>query len=190
MRKVCLLGVVCLMIALPALAAADVEVTFYAAPDGATLIQGGQVFGSTPFTLKFSVKNKQCMEVGRVSVQWISGAEASVDSMSVCAANGKKQSFYFARPGAVPGVEVDTQYAGQLQQAELMRKQIVLQAYMNLQQRNAAQAAANQRSWDQLQASLLQYRQNSFLRLQTQTLQRTLRCTSRVVGNYIYTDCR
>jgi hypothetical protein len=57
-------------------ALADVEVTFYAAPDGATLTQGGQTSGATPFTLKIQTSKKQpCTSLGTVSVH--SGAEAT-----------------------------------------------------------------------------------------------------------------
>jgi hypothetical protein len=108
----------CLTIVLTASAAwADVSVTIQSDPIGATLyeqIDGVlKMWGYTPFKLKYKTPRRWsgCTSTKPLRVRWISGAEANIESLQLCAQTGKNQQFTFMRPVGVPGVEIDGEMA-------------------------------------------------------------------------------
>lgn len=117
---------VLLSTALPA--SADVKLFVLSDPVGATVYYSTTGVGD-PTTyagmagsgvyLKFKTPRrwKECVRSGPVKVRWVSGAEATLDTVEMCPAVGKNQQIMFVRP-ALPGVEIDAQYAGALLAAE------------------------------------------------------------------------
>jgi len=103
-------AIACAVLALPSLAAADVTVTFWTTPAGATLVESGRTWGTTPFALKYKTPRrwKTCLTVNAVTVQWVSGAE-STTPVQVCPAQGKNQLVHLARPTDAPDLETDVQ---------------------------------------------------------------------------------
>jgi hypothetical protein len=98
--------------------AADVKVTFLSDPPGAVLyseeVPGSpKQWGYTPYFLKFSVPKKwsECSHTPPLRVRWLSGAEASIEALTLCPEFGKNQQFTFMRPSGAPGAEVDGQFA-------------------------------------------------------------------------------
>lgn len=147
-------------------------ITYHSDPAGATLYanENQQTFGYAPVKLKYKVtkgfsSGKECMTIQPVMVRWASGAEASVSTITACPQQGGNQQFTLVRPTGVEGRELDVQFALQLQQIALLR-----------QQARAAQSAA---FWQNYAATLDRIREQN----------RILRCTSNVIGSFVYTNC-
>jgi hypothetical protein len=158
--------------------AADLQVTFYSIPFGATLIEGGRVLGPTPFTLKYKLpkdwKKGNCVTLNPVTVKWVSGAVSTLDNFTACAKDGNDRTFHFQRPASFPGAEIDTEYATQLSQLEIGRQQLAL-----------AKEQRDREYWEAQQRSMQQSLENARFRPRP-----TLRCTSMVVDIFVYTNCR
>jgi hypothetical protein len=130
-----------------------------------------QLVGYAPIRLQYKppqsfLSGAACWDVQPSMVRWATGAEASITSLRVCPQYGLNQQFVFVRPTGLPGREVDAQIAMQLQQNAA------------LQQQAAAQREATLR---QTYSALIQ---------RNQAMQRTMICTSQVVGHMVYTTCR
>jgi hypothetical protein len=166
-------------IALAARGPGNLQVTFYTQPAGALLFTGEPAtersWGSTPITLRYNVREEfkkgvACTDLEGARVEWPSGATATMTSLRACPKDGGKQQFTFNRPNGVPGLDVDMQFALQLEQLTLLRN-------MNEQARRARSAQI----W------------NDFGRALGRRLggaQSGLNCTSNVLGSYIYTNCQ
>ncbi len=118
--------------------AADVKLTLYSDPVGATVYDAGRVlpsdfswwtehapgaapetwrrWGIAPVTLKWPVPRHwtECLTTYGMRVRWASGAEATLPSIRLCPQPGKEQQVTFMRPTGVPGADVDAQFAAQL----------------------------------------------------------------------------
>jgi hypothetical protein len=158
-------------------ASKQLAVTYHSDPPGAALYQGDHNFGPTPRTLYYQLTDYDRQAGYKLlqgtAVRWVSGAKAGVSSLRADLRNGTNQVFTFRRPDNAPGYDIDANFALQLErnrilaeQAEAQRQQAYWQMYNALQQQQAAQQAAQQRQ-----------------------MRQPLNCTSRAVGNYVYTDC-
>ena len=111
----------------PSLAYADVRLVLLSQPGGANVYQGVpqpngtvvyQPMGGGELTYKTPRQWKQCLKVWPIKVRWVSGAEAIVEDLQLCPAQGKRQQFVFMRPEGVDGALIDAQYALALLQAQ------------------------------------------------------------------------
>jgi hypothetical protein len=147
--------------------ATGVRVTYHSDPPGATLYQDGQPIGKTPTTLTYQAtpafKSGGCQQLRGTLVRWVSGAEASISSLNVCASTGWGQQYTFTRP-SVPGLDVDANFALQLQRNAILRDQANSAATANLLQAIQPPAPAY-------------------------SPRRPIDCTSRRIGNTVQTDC-
>lgn len=119
MRTIALFAV--LALAPSASFARDVTVTLvvYSDPVGATVYANGgeQRMGYSPMKLKFKFPSSRwsttsgCRTVQAIKVRWASGAEASVEHVTLCPESGKSQQLTFLRPKEIPGVEMDAAFA-------------------------------------------------------------------------------
>jgi PEGA domain-containing protein len=76
-----------------------VSLTIHSTPEGAMVTENGKSLGYTPITLVYTFSDfRSCRQTQPVTVQWVSGATASVTSVQLCPAIGKNQSFTFERP--------------------------------------------------------------------------------------------
>jgi hypothetical protein len=158
--------------------ARTLKVTYHSDPEGAMLYvnESRQLFGYTPVLTNVQpseafLRGTACMSIQGSLVRWASGAEASISTLNACPQAGLNQQFVFVRPTGIPGREIDAQFAMALQQ----------QAAAQEQGTPAASAATL------LQAVLQGYADGV---RQNQALRQTLHCTTRMVGNTVYTDCR
>jgi hypothetical protein len=144
-------AIACALVTLPSIAVADVTVTFWTAPAGATLVADGRTWGTTPFALKYKIPRRwnACITV-RAQARWISGAESLDVPISICPNQSKNQQVKLERPTA-PGLDVDAQYGAQMEQLALMQQQLALQ-------RSIAQDQAWANAWAAVNASLTQIR--------------------------------
>jgi hypothetical protein len=191
MRKALLWGVVCLVIGVASPLMAEVALTVYSQPAGATAswVSNGQAF-TLPLTVNLLAANKKsCETLGQMNIAWPSGASVVIGNFPVCGKTGKKQSFTVARPSGLPGAELDYQYAAQLEQLALMRQRIELERQQMAANQIAAWNAANQRVLDSYQASILQIQRNASGQ-RVPALQLGMSCTTQVIGQFIYTNCR
>jgi len=152
----------------------EFQVTYYSDPPGAILFQGPQNFGRMPVTLTYTASDYE-LGVGEsnfhgTTARWISGATASIESIRISHAQGRKQHFTFTRPAGVAGLEHDISYAMQLQQAA-----------------NAAEQLRLQRQSLGLQA--IQHQQQMELLRQQQLNRNNINCTSQRSGNTVHTNC-
>lgn len=160
------------------------SVTYLSDPPGAVLYEGQQNFGYTPKTLYYQVTQeaeKNGYKILRgTSVQWASGAAASIPSLRCDLRIGLNQQFTFMRPKGIPGLEADYRFALELEKIRIMQQQTrALQAQAQAQREQAEaqrqQAEALQKLFNEVS---FQYRLPSYRS-----------CTSRIVGNMIITDC-
>jgi len=159
--------------------ATNLQVTYNSEPRGAAVYQGSQFVGTAPVALLYRLTDEQRkaghVRLQGISVRWVSGAQASIDSLTADLRQGPQQMFTFRRPDGVPGYDVDANYA-----LELQRNAIML-----LQAASQAQAAEQQRAYQERQ-----------LQLQRQQMQQQIRpassfnCTSYASGGYVYTNCQ
>lgn len=112
---------------IPSIASADVRLYLLSQPGGASVFQGFrqldgtlvyQPMASGEFVYKTPRRWTECLRVNPIKVRWISGAEAVVEDLQLCPAQGKKQQFVFMRPEGVDGALIDAQYALALLQAQ------------------------------------------------------------------------
>lgn len=155
--------------ALMAGCATSIEVAYHSDPQGAALYEGGKPLGTTPVVVRYAAdpafKAGGCFKARGTSVKWASGAEAGIESMTLCAGQGYTQQYTFSRPD-VAGRDIDMNYALQLQRNNIMR-----------QQANAAQTA-----------NTLQFLQT--LNPPMPQIPQPLNCTSRrTSNNTVQTDC-
>ena len=155
--------------------ATNLQVTYLSDPPGATLYENGRAVGTAPRTLVYSVskedKARGYMSLTGITARWVSGASASISSLTANLSQGLRQSYSFQRPD-VPGSDVDANYALQLQRNAILEEQAAAQ-------RSQAAAAAY--------ANMLRQQQ-----IQQQRQQQTLmprNCNSYVYGNQIQTTC-
>lgn len=159
--------------------ATNLQVTYSSEPMGAAVYEGDRHLGTTPVTLTYPLTDEQ-RKAGStllrgVSVRWVSGATASISSLTADLRQyGYHQSFTFRRPDGVPGYETDARYALELQRNAIMMYQAVSQAEA------ARQAAADRQRALQLQQQQL-YQQQS---------RPSMNCSSYASGSYIYTNCQ
>jgi hypothetical protein len=147
------------------------HVTYSCNPAGATLYQENVNVGMCPTTLRYKVSDEDRARgyklLRGITAYWVSGASSSVNSIKSDLEKGLHQNFTFERPRSLPNYEVDANYAINLEKNRILRVQAEAT-------RAQAEAAA-------LQAEALQ-----------QALQappRGTHCTTRNIGNTVYTDC-
>ena len=178
-------------IAFPLSLRADVWVSIVTSPTGATIDRGAAIpkrpgwltRGDDSNVWRISTPKHGCSLVLPFTVTWVSGASVSIDNLRVC--DGKEETYTITRPAGVDGVEIDAQYAIQLEQLALMERHMRLQAYL------ATRSAARERRESSLRATQesLRRQQEHEDRLALQRQMRTLSCVSRTIGYSIYTDC-
>lgn len=95
-----------------------VTLTVLSDPAGATVYvnTAGDHIGYAPVVLTYSFakhffKQGRCVTVEPIRVRWASGAEAVIESLTICGTLGKKQQVVFVRPTEVPGRDIDVQFA-------------------------------------------------------------------------------
>jgi hypothetical protein len=96
----------------------QLDVTYTCSPDGASLIQSdGRALGQCPLQVQYPVtsqdRSRGYVLLEGVTSNWVSGAKASVASITAYLSNGVTQTFHFERPGDVPDVALDNQFAVQ-----------------------------------------------------------------------------
>lgn len=157
--------------------AKTLRVTYLSDPPAAVLYGGQQNFGYTPRTLYYQV-TPDAEKIGYMilegtSVQWASGATASIPSLRADLRIGLNHQFTFIRPKGIPGLEADYRFALELEKIKIMQQQVrALQAQAQAQRE---QAEALQKLFNDI---TFQYRQPSHRS-----------CTSTLRGNMIITDC-
>jgi hypothetical protein len=165
-------------------------------PPGAAIYQSDQHMGVSPLELKYDVPSrwKACQLLQPLRARWVSGAETPATDIQVCPQQGTKQSVSFMRPTGVDGTDIDAMYAAQLQQIDVLRREMRraadLQFILAMREQRAQVQQAQQANLLQLQQSLNLIQQNTLQRQRVLTLQRNLNCTSQVVGNIVYTSCQ
>ena len=153
----------------------DVELTVTSEPAGATVTSGGQTYGTTPV-------KQPCFIAAALRLTWASGAYATTPAdFTICESSGRKQAMSFPRPPEVAGADLDYQYAVQLAQLDLMRRQMILNAYLGIEQQRQEQYEAQQRNMLEYARSLHDFGKRP---------QPALSCTSERIGNVVYTRCR
>ena len=76
-----------------------VTLTVHSTPEGAVVIENGNVRGYTPIALVFDVGAfRTCRATPPISARWRSGAAASVDGVALCPELGIQQTFTFEQP--------------------------------------------------------------------------------------------
>lgn len=164
------------VILLPAGCATNkVAVTYYSDPPGATFYEWGVAVGYTPFTRIIKPPDRPEGTPGKLVVSanviWASGARTNIKYLTFDLSGGSQFYFTFVRPD-IPGREIDANFAIQLERNRLLQEQV-----------KAQQA---QVYWQMYNTMLNQYRQSYIPPTPTS---KSFNCTSRQVGNYIYTDC-
>ena len=153
--------------------ASNLKVTYQSDPPGASLYQGGQLMGYTPYTLQYQVSDQDRSRGSKLlqgtSVKWASGASANVPNLTANLTQfGFSQQFTFQRPD-LPGRETDMQFALELQKLAIMRQQAQAQSQQ-------ARAQQDQAFYQLLQAT-------------KPVVRPTTNCTSTVIGNTVQTNC-
>ena len=102
--------------------ASGLQMTYESHPPGATLTESGKVMGQTPVTLNYNppetFMNGGCVALKEVTARWISGASVAT-TVTACKSTGMSQRFVLQHPG--PGMDVDANYALQLERNGIMR---------------------------------------------------------------------
>jgi hypothetical protein len=130
-----------------------------------TLATANQSWGRAPVRLKYKPTDtfragKECMSLETVHVRWLSGADASISSLSVCPQQGSEQQFTFMRPQGVDGGEIDAKFAYDI-------------ALVNA-----------------IAASVAPPPPPAAPPLTVVAPPRVVSCTSNIIGSFIYTNCR
>lgn len=103
--------------------ASQYAVTFDSYPQGATLVCDGRNWGYTPITLYYdkSVKKQETLDLSNCSANWVSGVSINYGTVPVQQyLEGVRQTQH--RPN-VPGFQQDAEFALQVQQMELQKRQ-------------------------------------------------------------------
>lgn len=155
-----------------------VSVIYYSDPSGAALYCDDKVMGYTPFKVIYplppELKNERYVKTLSTKVVWASGASTSVDFLTLDRDINSDFQFTFYRPD-VPGREIDANFALQLERNRILEQQ--------------AQAQRNQAFWQMYNAMQNQNRQSYTPTYTPPPPRRPLNCTSRQVGDTVYTDC-
>jgi hypothetical protein len=104
------------------------SMTYLSDPEGASLYEGARLLGYTPVTLTYQASraafaHNECLGLNSLHVRWASGVVASAPNLQACPAPGYSQQFVFKRPADVPGLEMDTAYAAQLERNPALQQQ-------------------------------------------------------------------
>jgi hypothetical protein len=104
------------------------SMTYLSDPAGASLYEGARLLGYTPVTLTYqdsraAFAHKECLRLNSLHVRWASGVVASAPNLQACPAPGYSQQYMFKRPADVPGVEIDLNYAAQLERDPALQQQ-------------------------------------------------------------------
>ena len=154
----------------------QLKITFYSDPSGATIYQGEKVFGYAPVTVNVSVRPEDqelsVIKLLGIKAIWASGVSRSIEYISLDRDKGSAFKYIFARPD-VTGRDIDVNFALQLERNQIMRMQ--------------AEAQQSQAALQMYNTMLNQYRQ-SYVPTYT-PISKPLSCTSRRIGNNVYTDC-
>jgi hypothetical protein len=126
-------SVLTLLLVLLASRAYGEKVTIYSDPPGATVYSGGRNMGTTPLILKYDLKwnackKQQTQHTELTHVVWLSGVTSGDVEIPLCPQYTKHQ-FTFARPTGVPGIDLDAQYAMQLEAQRAAQTAADRQAY-------------------------------------------------------------
>lgn len=130
MKRLTMLAAMGLVIAGVTLVAAPkrVSVIVHSDPEGATVYAntGHTLIGYAPVTLTYPTsktfqRGKACDAMQSVMVRWASGAEASIDKLTLCPANGSTQQFTFERPD-VDDRQVDVLFAIEIAKVRVMQQ--------------------------------------------------------------------
>lgn len=143
------------------------KVTYQSDPPGAALYQGAQLFGYAPVVLEYEVTEEDrragVKQLQGTSVKWASGATATIPSLTAdLRLVGMNQEFTFRRPDSFPGRDIDMRFALDLERLKLQRQQ--------------ASAEASRALWESL-------------RPRAPEPQRSVNCTSMVIGGMVHTNC-
>lgn len=170
------------LVILAVLATADsafadkVKLVIYSDPAGATVYANNskQMIGYSPVILEYNFakdffKRGRCESLQTLQVRWASGAEATIDGLSLCGKQGKNQQFTFVRPPETPGREIDAYFALQLQQLAIIQ----------------GQAEADRSAYI---AGL--YASAAARRREIEEQRRPVNCYSTLIGSTVYTTCR
>lgn len=149
------------------------RVTYRSDPNGATVYEERKRVGITPVTTTYRLteedKKRGYLRIGGVRALWPSGASAELSSMTADLRNGRRQEMTFIRPEDFPGREADIRFELELEKLKAMNRQ-------------AAAQEEQARSAQELNESIDRQYRNPPLRQPTN-------CTSRALGNTVYTDC-
>ena len=144
-------------------------VTYLSHPPGAALYEGNRAFGYCPLTLEYNItqENRQrgYMALRGLTVRWVSGASATVPSIQANLDNGTTQQFTFLRPEGATGLQIDVQFALDIERNRILQQQ--------------AEAQRDQAFWQMYNAVMIQNQ-----------LSQPRTCSSYVVGNTVQTQCR
>lgn len=160
----------------------NLNLTYNSDPSGAMLYDGEKSIGYTPITVSY-ILSKEDINRGHFilkekNVRWVSGATKFAETIKINLSNGFQQEYNFVRPKDAPDKNLDTQFAAELIKARIMQQQVDAQKL----------SYEKQHRLQQEQIQLLKHKQENQL---MQPFQHNSRqhCTSRMVGNQIYTDC-
>jgi hypothetical protein len=128
MLKVAALSGIALGLCVGCVAAPVLNMTYHSDPEGATLYEGGRLWGSTPVTLTYqdgraAFARNECLRLNPMHVRWASGVVASVSDLQACPATGFFQAYVFVRPPDIPGADIDANFAIQLQRNSALQQQ-------------------------------------------------------------------
>jgi hypothetical protein len=127
MLKVAALGGVVIALCAGCATNRALTMTYLSNPEGASLYEGGRFLGYTPKTLTYddsraAFARNECLRLDSMHVRWASGVVASAPELKACPQPGFSQQFVFNRPD-LPGAEVDTNYAAQLERNPALQEQ-------------------------------------------------------------------
>jgi hypothetical protein len=180
-----------LLLATPA-GAADTTVTIASDPPGALvywLSEGGvdQAFGYAPVTVPVHLPRGKgsCYDTPPLRVRWVSGAEAALPTLHVCEKTPGKAPIVFIRPTGIAGLEADARFGLDLaREAEATQDRKI---------------AARQAKWAAALSAMpppAPVAPPVLVPYVTPPLpasaypSREVRCTSTIMGTYVYTTCR
>ena len=141
--------------------ASGLQVTYESQPPGASIIESGKIIGTAPVTVPYhppeSFTSGGCVTLAPVTAQWISGARTTYQP-TACRSTGTSQRYVFQRPAGA-GMDIDANYALQLQRNQIMK--------------DAAWSEAFDRG----------------LRQGAETYPKTTNCTTTNIGGMLQTSC-
>lgn len=157
-------------------------VTIYTQPEGAILYEGSNALGMAPRQVGYQLtpnhKQSGVVNASSITAVWPSGAKETV-SMQYQLNIGLSQYFTISRPMDAPGLEQDLAHAANLQ-ARSANSKSNSDAGTALMLLNSAVEGFN--------SGYNKPSNKSYYPYPTQSNE--LRCTSRKIGNQVYTDCK